>query len=355
MDLVRSSLSGLYDESDLTSAGLKVFTTLSPRAQDAVDRAMQETLASLEEIKLLPEGELQSAVVVANTQTGEIEAIAGSRTTGVDGFNRALNARRPIGSLVKPVVYLTALERGYHLASLTNDAEVNLELRGSEPWSPKNFDNEVYGPVPLIRALGDSLNLATVNLGLGLGVDQVAARLTSLTGVTPDNTYPSLLLGAEPMTPLEVVALYGTFASGGFYMAPKSVVAVVDEQGEPLTRQPFDLNQRIDPEIAHTMTRALEVVMAKGTGKTSRFSRLGVAGKTGTSDDYRDSWFAGFDNERLAVVWMGFDDNRPTGMTGAAGAMRLWDDIFTRLGVASLPPPDSDWEEVEYASGLLGR
>jgi penicillin-binding protein 1B len=353
MDLVRESLSRTYDEADLTSAGLKVFTTLSPRTQDAVDRAMQERLATLEQQKLLPEGELQGAVVVANTQTGEIEAISGSRTAGVDGFNRALNARRPIGSLMKPVIYLTALERGYHLASMTNDAEVTLTLKGTEPWSPKNFDDEGHGPVPLVRALGDSMNLATVNLGLALGVDQVADRLQSLSGIAPTNRYPSLLLGAEPMTPLEVTSLYSSFASGGFHMAPKSVVAVVDEAGEPLSHQPFELTQQIDSDTAEAMVRAMEVVMAKGTGKSSRFARVGVAGKTGTSDDYRDSWFAGFDNQRLAVVWVGFDDNRSTGLTGAGGAMRIWDDVFTRLGVVSLPPPNDDWEQIDYATGLL--
>jgi penicillin-binding protein 1B len=213
----------------------------------------------------------------------------------------------------------------------------------------------VHGPVPLVRALGDSLNLATVNLGLSVGVDQVVERLTSLTGTRPDNVYPSLLLGAEPMTPLQVASLYGTFASGGFHMAPKSVVAVLDEQGNPLTRHHFELDQRIDSADAQAMMRALELVMERGTGKSSRFAGLGVAGKTGTSDDYRDSWFTGFDSQRLAVVWIGYDDNRSTGMTGAAGAMKLWDGLFRRLGVAPLSAPSRDWPQIEYSSGLLAR
>ncbi len=352
MDLVRSSL-GDYDEDDLTSAGLRVFTTLSPRTQDAVEQALETTLARLEEQKLLPPGELQGAVVIADTQTGEIQAVSGGRAAGVDGFNRALNARRNIGSLIKPVVYLAALERGYHLGSPLQDVPVSLTLRGSDEWSPRNFDNEVYGAVPLVRALGDSMNLATVNLGLSLGVDQVAERLAALTGRPTENPYPSLLLGAEARSPLEVLALYSTFASGGFHMTPKSVVTVLNEQGEPLTRLPFNLDQQIAPAPAEAISRGLEVVMERGTGRTSRFSRLGTAGKTGTSDDYRDSWFAGYDNERLAVVWVGFDDNRPTGMTGASGALRVWDAIFTRLGVTPLPPAGEDWEAVEYETGLL--
>ena len=354
MDLVRNSL-GDYDEEDLTSAGLRVFTTLSPRTQDAVEQALEETLTRLEEQRLLPTGELQGAVVIADTQTGEIQAISGGRAAGVDGFNRALNAQRTIGSLIKPVVYLAALERGYHLGSTLQDAPVSLTLRGSEDWSPQNFDNEIHGPVPMVRALGDSMNLATVNLGLALGVDQVAARLEALTGRSTDNQYPSLLLGAEPRSPLEVLGLYSAFASGGFHMTPKSVVTVLDEQGEPLSRQPFSLDQQLDTDAATAINRALEVVMERGTGKTSRFSQLGTAGKTGTSDDYRDSWFAGYDNERLAVVWVGFDDNRPTGMTGATGALRVWDAIFTRLGISPLPAPADDFEAVEYATGLLAN
>ncbi len=355
MDLVRASLAERYDEEDLTSNGLRVFTTLSPRTQDAVQAALETTLADLEAKRLLPPGELQGAIVVADTQTGEIQAVTGGRAAGVNGFNRALNARRPIGSLLKPVIYLAALERGYHLGSTLRDAPVSLAQRGSDPWMPTNFDGEIHGPVPLVRALGDSMNLATVNLGLSLGVDQVAERLTRLTGVAPENPYPSLLLGAEPRTPLEVLSLYGTFASGGFYMPPKSVVVVLDEHGEPLSRHHFRLEQRIDPELARTVIRALEVVMERGTGKTSRFARLGTAGKTGTSDDYRDSWFAGFDSQHLVVAWVGFDDNRPTGMTGAAGAMKVWDAVLTRLGVNPLPAAPESWEAVEYETGLLAN
>lgn len=356
MDMVRRSLADAYEDEDLTTAGLRVFTTLSTRSQDAAEQALSATLENLEATYRLPPGEMQGAVVIANTQTGEIEAIAGGRTAGRDGFNRALNARRPMGSLIKPVIYLAALERGYHLASQVHDSPVSLPIRGQEAWTPKNFDGEVYGPVPLVRALGDSLNLATVNLGLAIGVDQISARLESLTGKAPTNVYPSLLLGAEDMTPMEVLELYGPFAGNGFHVRPKSVVAVLDESDKPLTQQRFELEQKIEPEQAIAINRALEIVMRKGTGKTSRFSRLGVAGKTGTSDDYRDSWFVGYDANRIAVVWLGYDDNRPSRMTGATGALKVWDAVFARLGV-SLPAttPDADWAEIEYSTGLLAN
>ncbi|MEZ5549417.1 MAG: transglycosylase domain-containing protein [Pseudomonadales bacterium] len=356
LDMVRRSLAETYADEDLTTAGLRVFTTLSPRSQDATEQALADTLSRLETGYKLPAGELQSAVVIASTQTGEIEAIAGGRTAGRDGFNRALNARRHIGSLIKPVVYLAALERGYHLASILQDAPVSLPMRGQEPWTPRNFDGEVYGPVPLVRALGDSLNLATVNLGLAIGVDQVSDRLHSLTGRRPKNQFPSLLLGAEDMTPVEVLELYGPFAGNGFHVRPKSVVAVMDESGVPLTQQRFELEQKIDPENAAAINRALEIVMQDGTGKSSRFARLGVAGKTGTSDDYRDSWFVGYDASRIAVVWLGYDDNRASRLTGATGALQVWDSIFSRLGVSSpaVGYPE-DWVDIEYATGLLAN
>jgi penicillin-binding protein 1B len=354
MDKVRQELTVLYAEQALTSEGLRVFTTLSPRTQDAIEAALADGLEKIEQDHELPAGELQGAIVVADTQTGEILALAGGRTAGFDGFNRALNAARPVGSLLKPVVYLSALERGYNLASEIADVPVTLEMRGQLPWSPANFDGKTHGPVPLVRALGDSLNLATVNLGLSIGVDQIAQRLSELTGTTPTNQYPSLLLGAEPMTPLAVLQLYSSFASGGFAMTPKSVVAVLDEAGNPITHHPFQLNQLIDHSHAAAINRAMEIVMRDGTGKTSRFAHSGVAGKTGTSDDYRDSWFVGFDASRVAVVWLGYDDNRSTHLTGAAGAMKIWDRVFAQVAVDPLEiPEDRNWREIEYESGLL--
>ena len=361
MDIVRLTLASRYAEEDLTSQGLRVFTTLSPRDQDAVERALAEGLAVLDRLQQTSPptqagsaDPLQGAAIVASTQTGEILALAGGRTAGIDGFNRALNARRPVGSLLKPVVYLTALERGYHLASELQDVPVTLPLVGQPAWQPSNFDGTHHGPVPLLRALGDSLNLATVNLGLSIGVDQVALRLEELTGQAPKNRYPSLLLGAESLTPIEVLGIYSTFASGGFYMPPKSVIAVLDESGTAVSHMRFELEQRIAPDHAAEINRALEIVMLQGTGKSSRHAQLGVAGKTGTSDDYRDSWFVGYDNRRLIVVWLGYDDNRPTGLTGAGGALKVWDRILAQLGVDPLPRIDkSGWAEVEYTSGLL--
>lgn len=356
MDLVRIDLGDLFDEDDLRTNGLRIFTTLRPRTQDAVESGLRAALAAVERNRNLPQDSLQSAVVMTNTQTGELLAVAGGRQAGFDGFNRAINAHRPVGSLLKPIIYLTALENGYHLASIIQDENVALTMPNKEVWSPRNFDERTHGPVPLVRALGDSLNLATVNLGLAIGVDTVARRMESLTGRAPQNRYPSLLLGAESLTPVQVATIYGTFASGGFYMPPKAVIAVLDERGSPVTHHPFQLEQRINPEIAKALTRALEVVMQTGTGRTSRFAGLGVAGKTGTSDDYRDSWFAGFDATTLTVVWVGHDDNSPTGLTGSAGALKVWDAIMANLGVVPLAElSNANVVEIEYATGLVAN
>lgn len=353
MDLVRQRLGDHYREDDLTSSGLKIFTNLNPSIQESVERALAETLAELEKSRKIPADSLQGAAIVSSIQTGEVLAIAGGRVAGFDGFNRALNARRPIGSLVKPVVYLKALESGYHLASIIDDAPVSLTLN-NKVWSPRNYDKRVHGPVPLVRALGDSLNLATVRLGLDLGVEQIADRIEALSNHTVDNRFPSLLLGAEAMSPIEVAALYGTIASGGFYMNPKAVIAVVDETGEPLSRQSIEVEQRIAPDAAATLVRGMEAVMRYGTGRGSRFARAGTAGKTGTTDDYRDSWFVGFDGVHLVVTWVGSDDNKPTGLSGATGALKVWDAIMTQLAARPLHhPPSNTLRTIDYDTGLL--
>lgn len=358
MELVRRYLKDSYADEDLASQGLRVFTTLDPRLQDRVDARVEQILKAIEKGRELPENGLEAAVVISDTQTGEVLALAGGRRAGFDGYNRALEARRPIGSLIKPVVYLLALEQGAHLATPLADDPVALELPGAQRWEPQNFDETFHGRVPLVRGLADSLNLATVNLGLELGVDRVAARLESLTGKPAGNPYPSLLLGAEARTPVDVQQLYATFASGGFAMTLRSVVTVLDESGKPLSHFPIELEPTIDPAVDTTLLRALQTVMTRGTGKTSRLARSGIAGKTGTSDDFRDSWFAGFDGARLGVVWIGRDDNAPTGLTGASGAMRLWDAIMGDVDIAPLVLPTSS-EQVpqgfDYRTGYAAR
>jgi penicillin-binding protein 1B len=353
MDQVRAELKDQYDPKALSSAGLRIFTTIKPRTQESVQKAISETLNQIEKDRNIEAGALQSAAVVAGSQTGEIHALIGGRKGRVDGFNRALNAQRPVGSLIKPVVYLTAIESGLNLASPINDEPITVEREFGEPWTPKNFDGKYWGEIPLIRALAESLNLATVQLGTQIGVDLIQQRFKNLVGHPPANVYPSFLLGAESLSPVKMLELYGNFASGGFRTPPKAVIAVLDEHGSPITHHPFALEQTIELRHAATINRALEIAMAKGTGRSSPYARSGVAGKTGTSNDNRDSWFAGFDNRRVSVVWVGRDDNEVTGLTGASGALRLWNAITRMEGVDPLiHPADENLTDIEFLTGL---
>lgn len=370
MDLVRRDLTAQYAAKDLASQGLKVFTTLAPRLQDAMEAGISDTLQQLDKNPKVQrqqesgstEHPLQAASVITDVQTGEVLALAGGRDAGSDGFNRALKASRPIGSLIKPVVFALALEDGAHLATHLQDEAVEVELPKQAVWSPQNFDKTEHGQVPLIRALADSLNLATVNLGLQLGVDRVAKRLAALSGKPTSNPYPSLLLGAEPRTPLEVSELYATFASGGFATKPKAVIGVLNEQGQELSHHQFQLEQRLTPTTAAQLTRAMQAVMQQGTGKSSRHAGTQSAGKTGTSDDYRDSWFAGYDAAHLTVVWIGRDDNTPAALTGAGGALKVWDQIMADIGSSPLTKNSGGGDiaslavserHIDYRTGLL--
>ena len=356
MDRVRAELNSQYDEAALASEGLRIFTTLDPRQQEAVQGAVRDTLARIEADRGLTQGGLQASALVADAQTGEILALVGGRQGRVDGFNRALHAERPVGSLIKPVVYLAAIESGLNLASPVEDAPITIEPEFGEPWSPKNFDGEYYGELPMVRALAQSLNLATVRLGTSVGLDVIQERYATLVGKPAANPYPSFLLGAESLSPVKMLELYGNFASGGFRTTPKAVIAVLDDLGRPVSHHPFSLEQTIAPEHAAALNRALEIVMAKGTGRSSPFARSGVAGKTGTSNDNRDSWFAGFDNSRVSVVWVGRDDNAVTGLTGATGALRVWNEMTYRSPVDPLVHfPSEALVEVEFETGRLAR
>ncbi len=354
MDLVRRELSRDFDSGDLAANGYRIFTTLKPHLQDAAQIAALRTLGNLERERNLPTKTLEAAVIIRDSQTGDIHAVVGGRAQGSQGFNRALNARRQVGSLLKPVVVLTALETDrYHLASPIDDAPI--VLSDFNNWAPLNFDGQFRGPVPLVRALSDSLNVATVRLGMSMGVANVANRITSLTGKAITQPFPSLFLGALDLTPFEVSELYAAFASGGFRTPGKSVVVVLDTGDATLSRYAIDVNQMFSPDHAAAMTRALQVTMQRGTGRSSPLGATGIAGKTGSSDNYRDSWVAVFDANLLTVVWIGKDDNSPHGLSGSKGALRLWDLLAHDLTIrAALVPPLSDrlhWGWIDYRSG----
>jgi penicillin-binding protein 1B len=350
--LVRRQLAADYATKDLERAGLKVLTTFDPGVQAAAERALSVGLAALGPAAK----ELDGAIVVTSPHTGEVNALVGGRSG--EGFNRALDARRPIGSLIKPAVYLTALESGrYTLASVLDDSPIDVKLDNGDVWSPHDYDGEPRGDVPLIRALAESLNLATVRLGLDVGLEPIAAKLRELGLAQKPRLYPSMLLGALALTPLDVAQIYNTLANGGFRVPLRAVRSVLAENDQVLQRYSMKIEQAADPAAVYALNQALVQVMERGTGRNARAQLprgLTVAGKTGTSDDLRDSWFAGFTNEHLAVAWIGYDDDRPTGLTGATGAAKIWVRVVNALeaGSYSAPAPDSlETVWVDYLTG----
>jgi penicillin-binding protein 1B len=359
LDFVRRTLRRDYRDQDLTEAGLRVYTSLDPRAQDAAERALERELARLDRQHKRPTEPLEGAVVVTSPQSGDVIAIVGGRNVGYDGFDRALDAHRSMGSLVKPFIYLTALESGrYNATTVVQDEPVDVKLSGGKHWTPENFTRQVYGPVPVVRALAESLNLATVGVGLDLGLPKVSETLQRFGLPQPPAQVPAMLLGAVDVTPVEAAQLFNGLANGGFRNPLRAVRAVISADGKPLKAFPLEVTPVASPEVIYELNRMLVLVMDHGTGRSARAllpPELVVAGKSGTSSDFRDSWFAGFSGSHLVVVWVGYDDNEPTGFTGSAGALPVWAHIMAGLGTSSwnAPMPESLAEvHIEYPTGL---
>jgi len=364
LDFVRRTLRRDYKEEDLTEAGLRIFTSLDPRAQELAEQTLERELTRLDRVHKPKPGKdpLEGSIVVTTPQSGDVIAIVGGRRVGYSGFNRALDAARPMGSLVKPFIYLTALETGrYNAATIVNDAPVEIELARNKIWKPENYTKQTYGPVPLVRALAESLNLATVTVGVEIGVPKVAKTLQRFGLQRKPTEVPALLLGSLDATPLEVAQLYNSLANGGFRAPLRAVRAVISAEGKPLRAFPLEVTQVAEADAVYQLDRMMVQVMQRGTGRAAYSTLppdLVVAGKSGTSSDLRDSWFAGFSGGHVAVVWMGYDDNRPTGLTGSSGALPAWSRVMAGLGTNSwsAPMPETLREvSIEYATGLAGE
>ncbi|CAK0766748.1 peptidoglycan glycosyltransferase/peptidoglycan DD-transpeptidase MrcB [Gammaproteobacteria bacterium] len=351
LDLVRRQLARDYREEDLRSEGLQIFTTLNPFVQQAADAALDGRARVLERQKHLPPGKLEGAIIVTSRDSGEVQAVVGGREAHFAGFNRALDALRQVGSTIKPVVYLTALARGrpYHLLTPLEDTSISVPTRGGKPWEPKNYDHRAHGTVSLRSALAHSYNLATVRLGLAVGVKEVLAMLNKLGLERSLDPYPSLLLGGVSLTPLEVATIYQSIGAEGFQMPLRAIRAVLTAKGIPLQHYPLEVRPAVDPGAVFLLINALQEVVHAGTGRpllSKLPANLNLAGKTGTTDELRDSWFSGFSGDRVAVAWLGRDDNQPAGLSGAQGAMLVWMDLMVALQPLPLqpaPPPNVEY------------
>jgi len=359
LDLVKRQLRQDYREEDLTGEGLRIFTSLDPILQNKAEAALAQTFKNWNGRRGIDK--VEAAMLVVSPETGEIAAMLGGRKPRFAGFNRALDAKRQIGSLIKPVVYLTALERPsqYSLTSWVEDAPISIRTKNGGVWEPRNFDRQTHGTVPLYRALSQSYNLATARLGMELGVPSVLDTVERLGVKTDWPTYPSTLLGAGTLSPLQVATMYQTIAGGGFNTPLRSIRSVLTASGEPLKGYPFQVRQSIDAGAIYLLQNALQQVMSSGTGR-SAYNRLPkdwlLAGKTGTSNDSRDSWFAGFGRDLLTVVWLGRDDNGATPLTGATGALQVWTEFMYRAKPLSLDTPQpanvvTAWVDIENGQG----
>lgn len=316
-------------------SGVKIFTGFSLYTQQLLSQTVASQLPSLE--KNYDTDELQTAMLVSDINTGMVKAIVGDRRQGYAGFNRAIHAYRPIGSLIKPIIYLAALERfeQYNLATVLEDKPITLKSSSGKAWSPKNYDGKYREQVNLIDALSKSLNIPTVNLGMQLGLDRVIDAVYLLDYPKEVVARPSILLGSLSMSPLEVNQLYLTLAAQGHYKKSHVISHIYSEQEDILWDFEAPNVQLISAQGAYLIDHALSQVTQTGTARslTWRLSNKQLAGKTGTTNEQRDSWFVGYDNQNVVTTWVGRDDNKATPLTGSSGALILFADFMKNLGV----------------------
>ncbi|MCG6218044.1 penicillin-binding protein 1B [Vibrio furnissii] len=313
-----------------SDTGLRVFTSLDPVSQAKLEAAVENQVPILARTA---GKELEAAAIAVDRNSGEIRAMVGGKRTGYDGFNRALNASRPIGSLVKPAVYLTALAQPekYNLATTLMDKPISLQGSEGTVWSPRNFDRQFRGEVPLYIALAKSLNVPTVQLGMQLGIENVSKTLEKL-GVNRNEIrpVPSMFLGAFSLTPYQVAQMFQTMTNSGKKAPLSALRSVLDLQGNVLYQSIPKVSQAVDQQAAWLTTYAMKRGVMEGTGRylNNQFAWAALAGKTGTSNDSRDSWFVGVDGREVTTIWLGRDDNQPTKLTGASGALRVYADYL---------------------------
>jgi penicillin-binding protein 1B len=326
MDKVRREIRQILNDPDIRQSGLKVFTTLDSNAQRKAEDALSKGVEAQE--KRIKVDDLEAAMVVTDIDSGEIRSIVGGRNTQYQGFNRALDAKRSIGSLIKPAIYLTALEKPaeYNLATPLVDEPIKLKSTYGKMWEPQNSDKTFRGQVPLITALTRSLNVPTVGLGMTIGLDNIADTIWRLGVEENIEKYPAMTLGAVNFSPIQVNQMYQTIANNGLYIPLHALTAIMSADDQLIWRFSNAGEQRVDDKATYLLNYALHKVTLEGTANAIKlaFPDINMAGKTGTTDDYRDSWFSGFDKNILVTTWIGKDDNQPVNLSGASGAMQLF-------------------------------
>ncbi|MBI1909885.1 MAG: PBP1A family penicillin-binding protein [Deltaproteobacteria bacterium] len=369
IDLVQAQLRENFPLEKLTAEGHRIFTTLDPDFQKSAEKAVAQGLASVEnrlpEIRKQREAgkKLEALLVAVTPQTGYLRAYVGGRDFAESQFNRPLQALRQPGSAFKPFVYLTALDPGrgdksFTLASLLDDNPLTAPTPEG-PWRPDNYDGKNHGIIPLREALEKSYNVATARLAMEVGLDRVVDT-AELAGIeSPIKPYPSLALGSFEVTPLELAGAYTLFPNGGVRSQILAVRHLVTREGEVLEKKELKIRRAFSPESVYLVTSLLQGVLTRGTAASAR--SLGFSGsaggKTGTTSETRDAWFVGFTPKILALVWVGYDDNTPTGLTGAQAALPIWVSFMkevSRNDTSDFPVPEKiSWVTIDPATGGL--
>ncbi|CNJ15312.1 bifunctional glycosyl transferase/transpeptidase [Yersinia rohdei] len=359
MQMVRQELQQKLGDKINDLSGVKIFTTLDPVSQDAAEKAIEDGVPALKAARHLDD--LEAAMVIVDRFSGEVRAMVGGAQPQFAGFNRAMQARRLVGSLAKPPTYLAALSEPdkYRLNTWLSDQPLSIKLSNGTLWQPKNYDRQFRGQVMLMDALVNSLNVPTVNLGMSVGLDQISAMLQRL-GIPKAviHPVPAMLLGAIDLTPVEVAQEYQTIASGGNRAPLSAVRSVIAEDGTVLY-QSFPQAERMVPaQAAYLTLYAMQQGVARGTSRSLsvKFSKYSLAAKTGTTNDLRDSWFAGIDGKEVTIAWVGRDNNGPAKLTGANGALTLYRRYLenqTPLPLVLQPPEGISQMNIDSAGNFV--
>ena len=350
-----------------TDHPVDVYTTLDVHLQRMAQDAVRSGLTNVDQLlsRRKRKGKAEAALIAIDPRTGEILAMVGGRSYNQSQYNRAIVARRQPGSVFKPFVYLTAFEEasahGLDVtpATMVDDSPTTWEF-DDQVWTPENYENEYSGMTTLRQALAHSRNVATIKVAERAGYDRVAALWKRLGVGNPPKAYPSIALGVFEATPLEIATAYTIFPNMGVRRTLQNLVRV-ERGGADVTKPVANGTTVITREdTTYLVTSMLRSVLSEGTAAAARSAgfKLDAAGKTGTTNDLRDAWFVGFTPELLAVVWVGFDDNQPVGLSGAQAALPIWTQFMMRAtaGRASVPfsvPEGVDFADIDAETGKL--